>query len=71
MYDGCTPYIQDELSMNGTGFRVRVDDELKDEFIQICKANDLTAAQVIRQFMRSYVEESKSTSTANNVSSKK
>lgn len=39
------------------GLRIRVDDKLRHEFIEICKAQDITAAQVLRAFMRSYVEE--------------
>ncbi|WP_133679205.1 hypothetical protein [Paludibacterium purpuratum] len=39
------------------GLRIRVDDKLRHEFIEICKARDTTAAQVLRAFMRSYVEE--------------
>lgn len=39
------------------GLRIRVDDKLRHDFIEICKARDTTAAQVLRAFMRSYVEE--------------
>jgi len=39
------------------GLRIRVDDKLRHEFIEICKARDTTAAQVLRAFMRAYVEE--------------
>lgn len=36
--------------------RVRVNRELRDEFLIACQANDKPAAQVIREFMRAYVE---------------
>lgn len=36
--------------------RVRVNRELRDEFLIACRADDKPAAQVIREFMRSYVE---------------
>jgi len=38
------------------GLRVRVDDTLRRSFIEVCKARDTTAAQVLRAFMRWYVE---------------
>jgi len=38
------------------GMRVRVNRELRDEFLVACQADDKPAAQVIREFMRAYVE---------------
>ncbi|MFT6508761.1 MAG: hypothetical protein ACJAVO_000180 [Parvibaculaceae bacterium] len=38
------------------GMRVRVNRELRDEFLLACQADDKPAAQVIREFMRAYVE---------------
>lgn len=38
------------------GMRVRVSRELRDEFVIACQADDKPAAQVIREFMRAYVE---------------
>lgn len=38
------------------GLRIRVDESLRREFIEICKLQDTTGAQVLRAFMRSYVE---------------
>lgn len=51
-----TPCIQGER-MKEVGLRIRVDDVLRREFIRTCKAEDTTAAQVLRACMRSYVEE--------------
>lgn len=42
--------------MAEAGLRIRVDDALRRDFIDTCKANDTTAAQVLRAFMRSYLE---------------
>lgn len=42
--------------MDEVGLRIRVDDVLRREFISTCKMRDTTAAQVLRAFMRSYVE---------------
>ena len=43
--------------MTETGLRIRVDDSLRRDFIEVCKSNDTTAAQVLRACMRSYLEE--------------
>ena len=43
------------VKMKDTGLRIRVDDELRSAFIHACKNDDLTAAQVIRSFMRAFV----------------
>lgn len=39
------------------GFRIRVERELRDQFIEKCRAKDRPAAQVIRDFMRQYIED--------------
>jgi antitoxin component of RelBE/YafQ-DinJ toxin-antitoxin module len=41
--------------MAESGLRIRIDDDLRTQFIQACRDNDLTAAQVLRAFMRQYV----------------
>jgi len=38
-----------------SNYRVRVEPELHQEFLEACKAEDTPAAQVIREFMRTYV----------------
>ncbi|MBB2486826.1 hypothetical protein H5407_16485 [Mitsuaria sp. WAJ17] len=43
--------------MNDVGLRIRVDDQLRHDFLDACKAQDTTAAQVLRKFMRAYVDE--------------
>lgn len=42
--------------MSEPGLRIRVDDGLRRDFIETCKAQDTTAAQVLRAFMRGFVE---------------
>lgn len=37
------------------GLRIRVDRDLRESFIEACKADDRPAAQVLREFMRTYV----------------
>ena len=41
--------------MIDTALRIRVDTKLRSQFYAACKARDLTASQVLRAFMRSYV----------------
>jgi hypothetical protein len=36
--------------------RVRVEEDLRSAFVKACHRQDLTAAQVIRAFMRDFVE---------------
>jgi predicted transcriptional regulator len=42
--------------MKDSGLRIRVQRDLRDKFLQVCRAQDKPAAQVIREFMRHYVE---------------
>ena len=37
-------------------FTIRVDDHLKNSFTEAARINDLTGAQIIRNFMREYVQ---------------
>ncbi len=39
------------------GLRIRVDETLRREFIEACKESDTTGAQVLRAFMRAYIEQ--------------
>lgn len=43
------------LRMKDAGLRIRVQRELRESFIEACKAQDKPAAQVLREFMREYV----------------
>lgn len=45
--------------MAENGLRIRIDDDLRSEFIQTCRGNDQTAAQVLRAFMRQYIQAGK------------
>lgn len=40
-----------------SGLRIRVEENLRLDFLKACHENDLTASQVIRRFMKQYVEE--------------
>ena len=39
-----------------SGLRIRVQRDLRDKFLDVCRTQDKPAAQVIREFMRDYVE---------------
>jgi len=38
------------------GYRIRIEPELRQAFIDVCKVQDRPAAQIIREFMRDFVE---------------
>jgi hypothetical protein len=43
------------MSNKDAGLRIRVERDLRDEFLEVCRAQDKPAAQVIREFMRRYI----------------
>lgn len=43
--------------MKDVGLRIRVQRELREQFLEACKAQDKPAAQVLREFMREFIEE--------------
>lgn len=43
--------------MKDVGFRIRVQRALRDEFVAVCREQDRPAAQVLREFMRRYIEQ--------------
>ncbi|MEG5434899.1 hypothetical protein [Enterobacter asburiae] len=48
------------MKEKNAGMRIRVERELRDEFLKICREQDRPAAQVIREFMRVYIAAMKS-----------
>ncbi|EPB4205291.1 hypothetical protein ACROUB_003627 [Yersinia enterocolitica] len=48
------------MKEKNAGMRIRVERELRDEFLKICREQDRPAAQVIREFMREYIAAKKS-----------
>lgn len=44
------------IKTKDAGLRVRVERELREDFVEICRAEGKPAAQVLREFMRNYVE---------------
>lgn len=45
--------------MKDAGMRIRVEQDLREEFIAACQTQHTPAAQVLRQFMRGFVEQTK------------
>lgn len=43
------------MATKDAGLRIRVERTLRDEFLRVCRAKDQPAAQVLREFMRTYV----------------
>jgi hypothetical protein len=43
------------MARKDAGLRIRVERNLRDEFLEVCRSQDKPAAQVIREFMRAYV----------------
>ena len=43
--------------MKDVGLRIRVQRDLREQFLAACQAEDKSAAQVLREFMRAYVHE--------------
>ena len=41
--------------MKDVGLRIRVQRELREQFLEACRTQDKPAAQVLREFMRVYV----------------
>jgi len=42
--------------MKDVGLRIRMQRELREQFLKTCRAEDKSAAQVLREFMWKYVE---------------
>ena len=42
--------------MKDAGMRIRVEPELREQFVNLCRVNDVPAAQVLRSFMREYIQ---------------
>ena len=43
--------------MKDVGLRIRIQRDLREQFLAVCQAQDKPAAQVLREFMRAYVRQ--------------
>ena len=44
------------MAKKDVGLRIRVDRDLRHEFLDVCRTQDKPASQVLREFMRGYIE---------------
>ena len=56
--------------MKDVGLRIRIQRGLREEFLEVCRAQDKSAAQVIREFMRNYVADHNLESSSDELISK-
>lgn len=42
--------------MKESGLRIRIERQLREKFLATCREQDRPAAQVIREFMRAYIQ---------------
>lgn len=49
------------MKTKDAGLRIRVDRELRDAFVVTCREQNRPASQVIREFMREYIERNEQT----------
>jgi hypothetical protein len=47
------------LRLKDAGMRLRVEREIRQEFVEACRDDGKTAAQVLREYMRDYIARSK------------
>ena len=50
--------------MKDSGLRIRIERELRDKFLTICREQDRPAAQVLREFMRAFVADNENAKPA-------
>jgi hypothetical protein len=57
LYTNVYPLVTLPLTMKDVGLRIRVQRDLREAFMEACREQDKSATQVLREFMRAYVEE--------------
>lgn len=50
------PCYSRPMSSKDSGVRIRVEKELREAFVRACRAQDRSASEVLRDFMRSFAE---------------
>lgn len=56
------------MARKDVAFKIRIDKELRRVFVEACQAEDRPAAQVVREFMRTYVADRQTAMSAERVS---
>ncbi len=49
------------LKIKDAGLRLRVERDLREEFVETCRSEGKAAAQVLREYMRDYVARNRAT----------
>lgn len=44
------------MQKKDVGLRIRVDRDLREAFVEACRVQDVSASQILRDFMRSFTE---------------
>ncbi|WP_150002881.1 hypothetical protein [Iodidimonas gelatinilytica] len=57
--------------MKNSGLRIRVERDLRERFLEICQQQDRPAAQVLREFMRTYIANHETNNAAHKQAIKK
>jgi len=52
--------------MKDVGLRIRVQKDLREQFLEACRSQDKPAAQVLREFMREYIAQNQHRSQSAN-----
>lgn len=45
------------MQKKDVGLRIRIDRDLRDSFVEACRSQDMPASEVLREFMRSYTQQ--------------
>ena len=54
-----------DMARKDAALKIRIEKLLRQEFLAACQANDLSAAQVLRSYMREYVTNHRASSQGN------
>lgn len=52
------PWYPSPVNKKDVGLRIRVDRDLREAFVEACRIQDVPASQMLRDFMRNFVERS-------------
>jgi hypothetical protein len=50
----CIHNLETPMNSKDAGMRIRIERDLRDAFVQACQSQGLAAAEVLRDFMRSF-----------------
>jgi hypothetical protein len=59
------------MARKDVAFKLRIEEELRRAFLEVCREEDRPAAQVVREFMRGYVADHRAASQVEPISERK